>query len=151
MADSFNAVFVHGDALDDAMFMGRGAGALPTASAVVGDFIDVARNMKFHCNGRIGCSCYKDLPVKKIEETSSKFFMRLQVKDKPGALAGVANVLGNSGVSIAQVVQKAGDGSFAELVVITDVVQEGSFQDAITILGGMSMVKEISSVVRVYA
>ena len=73
------------------------------------------------------------------------------MKDKPGALAGVANVLGNSGVSIAQVVQKAGDGSFAELVVITDVVQEGSFQDAITILGGMSMVKEISSVVRVYA
>ena len=151
VADSFNAVFVHGDALDDAMFMGRGAGALPTASAVVGDLIDVVRNMKFHCNGRIGCSCYKEVPVKKIEETSSKFFMRLQVKDKPGALAGVANVLGNSGVSIAQVVQKAGDGSFAELVVITDVVQEGSFQDAITILGGMSMVKEISSVVRVYA
>ena len=151
VADSFNAVFVHGDALDDAMFMGRGAGALPTASAVVGDLIDVVRNMKFHCNGRIGCSCYKEVPVKKIEETSSKFFMRLQVKDKPGALAGVANVLGNSGVSIAQVVQKAGDGSFAELVVITDVVQEGSFQDAITILEGMSMVKEISSVVRVYA
>lgn len=151
VSDSFNAVFVHGDALDDAMFMGRGAGALPTASAVVGDLIDVVRNMKFHCNGRIGCSCYKEVPVKKIEETSSKFFMRLQVKDKPGALAGVANVLGNSGVSIAQVVQKAGDGSFAELVVITDVVQEGSFMDAITILEGMSMVKEISSVVRVYA
>ena len=81
VADSFNAVFVHGDALDDAMFMGRGAGALPTASAVVGDLIDVVRNMKFHCNGRIGCSCYKEVPVKKIEETSSKFFMRLQVKD----------------------------------------------------------------------
>lgn len=151
VTDAFNAVFVHGDALDDAMFMGRGAGALPTASAVVGDFIDVARNMQYHSNGRIGCSCYKELPIKKIDEMSSRFFMRLQVKDKPGALAGVANVLGNSGVSIAQVVQKSRKDNLAELVVITDIVQEGNFKDAVTILEGMSMVKEISSIIRVYA
>ena len=56
--DSFNAVFVHGDAVDDTMFYGRGAGELPTASAVVGDILDAVRNMVFGCRGRIGCTCY---------------------------------------------------------------------------------------------
>ncbi len=148
--DAFNAVFVHGDALDDAMFMGRGAGSLPTASAVVGDIIDVARNLICHCNGRIGCTCYKNLPVKKVEDTRSRFFLRMLVEDKPGVLAGVTSVLGNSAVSIAQVVQKDRRGSDAELVVITDEVMEHNFKDALTILTGMSMVREISSVIRVY-
>lgn len=148
--DAFNAVFVHGDALDDAMFMGRGAGSLPTASAVVGDVIDVARNLRYDCTGRIGCTCYKQLPVKKISDTRSRFFLRMLVEDKPGVLAGVTSVLGNSAVSIAQVVQKSRRGSDAELVVITDEVMERNFQDALTILSGMSMVREISSVIRVY-
>lgn len=148
--DAFNAVFVHGDALDDAMFMGRGAGSLPTASAVAGDIIDVARNLTCGCNGRIGCTCYKNLPVKKAEDTKSRFFLRMLVEDKPGVLAGVTSVLGNSAVSIAQVVQKNRRGSDAELVVITDEVMEHNFKDAVTILSGMSMVREICSVIRVY-
>lgn len=148
--DAFNAVFIHGDALDDAMFMGRGAGSLPTASAVLGDILDVARNILCKCNGRIGCTCYKSLPVKKVEDTKSRFFMRMMVEDKPGVLAGVTSVFGNTAVSIAQVVQKARMGKDAELVVITDEVMERNFKDAITILKGMSMVHEISSVIRVY-
>ena len=67
--DSYNAVFVHGDAVEDAMFFGRGAGELPTASAVVGDVFDIARNILAGCNGRIGCTCYKEIPVKQMEET----------------------------------------------------------------------------------
>lgn len=63
--DSFNAVFVHGDAVDDTMFYGRGAGELPTASAVVGDILDAVRNMVFGCRGRIGCTCYKEIPLKR--------------------------------------------------------------------------------------
>ena len=73
--DSFNAVFVHGDAADDAMFYGRGAGEFPTASAVMGDVIDVARNMAYCCNGRISCTCYKNLPVKDIGDVKNKFFI----------------------------------------------------------------------------
>lgn len=148
--DAFNAVFVHGDALDDAMFMGRGAGSLPTASAVVGDLLDAARNIVYNCNGRIGCTCYKSLPVKKIEDTKSRFFLRMLVEDKPGVLASVMSVFGNSAVSIAQVVQKKRRGTDAELVVITDEVMERNFKDAITILTGMSMVREIPSIIRVY-
>ena len=127
--DSFNAVFVHGDAVDDAMFYGRGAGELPTASAVMGDIIDVARNIQFYCNGRIHCTCYKNLPIKKITEIESKYFMRLLVEDKPGVLAQIASTLGKNNVSIAQVIQKNKIEDQAELVVITDLVLEQNFAE----------------------
>ncbi len=148
--DSFNAVFVHGDAVDDAMFMGRGAGELPTASAVMGDVIDIARNIQYNCNGRIGCTCYKNIPIKNIDDTESKYFMRMQVDDRPGVLAGVASVLGNTDVGIDRVIQKTKKGNTAELVVITDSVLERNFKDAIAIFNGMAMIKEISSIIRVY-
>ena len=142
--DAFNAVFVHGLAMDDAMFMGRGAGQMPTASAVVGDIIDVCRN------GKIGCCCYKHINVKNIEDTSSKFFLRLEVADKSGVLANIASVLGNSGVSIAQVVQKSSKDGVAELVIITDEVKEKHFNDAMAVFKGLSAVKNIAGVIRVY-
>ena len=148
--NAFNAVFVHGDALDDAMFMGRGAGELPTASAVTGDIIDTARNILMHCTGRIGCTCYKKLPIKKMEDIKSKYYLRLEVENRMGVLAGVTGVLGNNGVSISQVLQKASDTDSAELVVITDTVRERHIRDALTILSNMSMVHKIASVIRVY-
>lgn len=148
--DAFNAVFVHGDALDDAMFMGRGAGELPTASAVMGDIIDTARNLLMGCTGRIGCTCYKNLPVKSIDDIRSKYYIRLNVENRMGVLAGVSGVLGNNGVSISQVLQKQAAGDSAELVVITDTVRERHIRDALLILENMSMVHEVSSVIRVY-
>ena len=148
--DSFNAVFVHGDAVDDTMFYGRGAGELPTASAVMGDIIDVARNIQFYCNGRIHCTCYKNLPIKKITEIESKYFMRLLVDDKPGVLAQIASTLGKNNVSIAQVIQKNKIEDQAELVVITDLVLEQNFADALVEIKGMDHTREISTVIRVY-
>ena len=142
--DSFNAVFVHGEASDDTMFMGRGAGQMPTASAVMGDIIDVCRNIVHGSCGKIGCSCYKELPVK------SKFFLRIEALDKQGVLANIASVLGNNDVSIAQVVQKSRKDGVAELVIITDVVAEKNFNDAMTVFNGLSVVKEIAGVIRVY-
>ena len=148
--DAFNAVCVHGDAVDDAMFYGRGAGELPTASAVMGDIIDVARNIQFHCNGRIHCTCYKNIPIKKITEIESKYFMRMLVEDKPGVLAKIADTLGKSNVSIAQVVQKNKIGGYAELVVITHLVLEQNFADALVNIRNMDTTREISTVIRVY-
>lgn len=148
--DAFNAVFVHGDAMDDITFMGRGAGEMPTASAVMGDIIDVCRDILYDSCGRIGRECYKDLPVKKIEDTDSRFFLRLQVEDRPGVLANIASVLGNNSVSIAQVVQKSSNDGIAEIVIITDTVCEKNMNDALTVFGGLSVVKEISGVIRVY-
>ena len=148
--DAFNAVFVHGDAVDDAMFYGRGAGEMPTASAVMGDIIDVARNIQFHCCGRIHCTCYKNLPIKKINEIENNYFLRMLVDDKPGVLAKIADTLGRNNVSIAQVVQKNTIGDLAELVVITDLVLEQNFADALNSIKGMVSTKEISTVIRVY-
>lgn len=148
--DSFNAVFVHGDAVDDAMFYGRGAGELPTASAIVGDVFDIVRNILFGCTGRISCTCYKALSIKKQEETESRFFLRLHVDDKPGVLAGIASVLGNYRVSIAQMIQKHREEDFAEIVVVTSKVREGNFHDAMLIIEGMEAVHKITSVIRVY-
>ena len=148
--DSFNAVFVHGDAVDDAMFYGRGAGELPTASAVMGDIIDVARNIEYGCNGRISCTCYREIPIKKFDEVENKFFLRMQVKNQPGVLASIATVFGNHGVSIARVVQKHIKGNQAELVIVTDKVREDYLKNALEQLRDSENIFEISSVIREY-
>lgn len=149
--DSFNAVFVHGDAVDDTMFYGRGAGALPTGSAVVGDIMDVARNMLFHCNGRIGCSCYKNLPIKQIGDTTSRYYIRMRLEDRAGTLAAMAGVFAENDASIAILLQKETIENDAEIVVVTHEVAEKKFMDAIKKFSSMEMVKEISSIIRVYA
>lgn len=148
--DSFNAVFVHGDAVDDAMFYGRGAGEMPTASAVVGDVLDVVRNMQYGCTGRIGCGCYRDTPVKEVAEIKNKFFLRMQVANQPGVLASIANVFGNHKVSIERVIQKGVEKEKAELVIVTEHVKEGYLQEALKELLKMSILVEISSRIRVY-
>lgn len=148
--DSFNAVFVHGDAVDDAMFYGRGAGELPTASAIMGDVIDVARNLKYGCNGRISCTCYNQISVKSFDEVKNKFFLRMQVHNKPGVLAQIAQVFGNHKVSIARVVQKNAQSENAELVIVTDKVKEKHLKNALHVLKEMEDIIEISSMIREY-
>ncbi len=148
--DSFNAVFVHGDAVDDAMFYGRGAGELPTASAVVGDVFDIARNLQYECCGRISCTCYKQLPIKKMDDIRSKYFLRMLVENKPGVLAAVTAVFGDRKVSIEQIIQKKKIGELAEIVVITEKVKERHVKDSLKAFEEMEAVKKISSVIRVY-
>ena len=141
--DSYNAVFVHGDAVEDAMFFGRGAGELPTASAVVGDI----------CCGRIGCTCYKQLPVKRMEDTYNRYFLRLHVEDRCGVLAEMTEVFAKYHVSIAQIIQRdsqSQDDHLAEVVVITAKVREGDFKTAVQELSNKSSVKRISKTIRVY-
>ena len=148
--DSFNAVFVHGDAVDDAMFYGRGAGELPTASAIMGDVIDVARDLQYNCTGRISCTCYKELPIKKFDDVKNKFFLRMQVKNQPGVLACIAQVFGDHKVSIARVIQKNAKDNEAELVIATERVKEYHMKDALMELERMDSTLEISSVIREY-
>ena len=151
--DSYNAVFVHGDAVEDAMFFGRGAGEFPTASAVVGDIFDIVRNMEAGCCGRIGCTCYKQLPVKKMEDTYNRYFLRLHVEDRCGVLAEMTEVFAKYHVSIAQIIQKDSqnqDDHLAEVVVITSKVREGDFKTAVQELSNKSSVKRISKTIRVY-
>ena len=148
--ESFNAVFIHGDAVDDAMFYGRGAGEMPTASAVVGDVIDVARDLMYNCTGRISCTCYRQIPVKNFGEVQNKFFLRMQVENRPGVLARIAQVFGGHKVSIARVVQKNVHSDRAELVIVTEKVKEQHMKDATEELKQMESIYEISSVIREY-
>jgi len=147
--DAFNAIFVAGDAVGETMFYGPGAGELPTASAVVGDIIEVARNITGNVTGRINCTCFEEKAIKPIGEVISKYYLRLVVKDRPGVLAGIASVLGDHNVSIDTVIQKRSDDEYAELVLITHKVQEQNLKDALTIMAGMSITKRIANVIRV--
>ena len=134
------------------MFYGRGAGEFPTASAVVGDVIDVVRDTQYHCTGRISCTCYRTTPVKDFKNVKNKFFLRMQVDNKPGVLASIAMVFGVHKVSITKVMQKEAcesDG-VAELVIVTEAVKEYQMLDSMEHLKDMETIREISSVIREY-
>lgn len=148
--DSYNAVFLKGDAVQDVMFYGRGAGELPTASAVVGDLFEVIRNIHAGCCGKLGCTCYKNLPMKPMERIASKYFIRMQVEDRFGVLASVSSILGNNCISISQMLQKKKTGDSAEIVLITDAVEERHIRDAMKVFDEMSIIQSISSLIRVY-
>ncbi len=148
--DSFNAVFVHGDAVDDAMFYGRGAGEFPTASAVMGDIIEICRNLVNGCTGRVSSTCNKEIPVKDANEIASAYFLRLKVEDTIGVLASIASVLSNNRIGITQVEQLKSVDGIAELVIVTEPVKRKHVIDALLVFNGMSAIKEVCSVIRVY-
>ena len=148
--DSFNAVFVRSDAAGDTMFYGRGAGELPTASAIMGDVIDVIRDIQYHCTGRISCTCYRETPVKNFKEVKNKFYIRMLVDNKPGVLAAIASVFGVHKVSIARVIQNTKEDDAAELVIVTEAVKEKHLEDALAHLVDMDTTREIGTVIREY-
>jgi homoserine dehydrogenase len=150
VAGSYNAVFVHGDAVGDVMFYGRGAGEMPTASAVMGDVFSVARHTVYETKGSTKDNVYRKLPIKTIDEIRSRYFLRMEVEDKPGVLATIASIFGNNSVSIEQVIQKSKVGDDAELVIITSKVRERHIKDALLILGSASVVRRVATMIRVY-
>ena len=149
VGDVFNAVFVRGNAVGDTMFYGKGAGELPTASAVVADIMDAARDIIRDVPGIIGCTCFQEKPVLDIGETHSKYYIRLQVADKPGVLASIALVLGNKEVSLKSVIQKEATGKTAEVVLVTHRVLEQNVKDALMDIKQLSSVLEIANLIRV--
>lgn len=147
--DVYNAIFVTGDAVGDVMFFGRGAGELPTASAVVGDVMHASRNLIKNVPGIISCTCYEDKKVKPMGDTSTKYYIRLDVADRPGVLASIAFVFGNNEVSLASVIQKNAYGQSAEIVLVTHNVLEKNLQDALKMIKELSTVNKVCNVIRV--
>jgi homoserine dehydrogenase len=147
--DAFNAIFVEGDAVGPVMFFGRGAGADPTASAVVGDIIEIARNIRNGSTGRIHCICDDDAKIKPPEEYEARYYLRMSVMDRPGVIAQIAGVLGNENVSIASVVQKSTHGKRAEIVWITHTVKQREMDRSLKGIRSLPSVKQVSSVIRV--
>ncbi len=146
--DVYNAVFITGDAVGEIMHYGRGAGKLPTASSVVGDIIDIGRNIVHHSSGRIGCTCYEHKRILDISQLRAEFYIRMTVKDRPGVLAGIAGVFGSNNVSLATVFQTTHGGETAELILITHEVEEQDLNDSLAVLRGMHIVGNIDNVIR---
>jgi homoserine dehydrogenase len=129
------------------MFYGRGAGALPTGSAIVGDVIDVARNLLQTARGAAE-SQHRAKPIRPIGEMSTQFYVLLEVEDRIGVLAEVAQTFGHHHVSIAQVWQEDSD-DCARLVLITHRAREDDLQATVDALANVASVRSVASVLRV--
>jgi homoserine dehydrogenase len=145
--EAYNAVFVESEAAGQLMFYGPGAGGAPTASAVMGDLVTVARNRLADVRGA-GESSYADLPVLTMGETQTRYHVEIDVDDKAGVLAAVALAFAEHGVSI-QTVRQEGRGDDAQLVVVSHRASDADLAATVETLQGMANVREVSSVMRV--
>lgn len=145
--ESFNAVFVEAKSAGQMMFYGKGAGGEPTASAILGDLVAVARNK---VSGGVGprVSDYASLKIAKIGQTKTRYLIRLNVADKPGVLESVAHVFASHQVSI-QTVRQTGAGDKAELIVMTHISNEESLSSTVKELKNLPSVTDVASVLRV--
>jgi homoserine dehydrogenase len=145
--DAFNAVFVEASAAGEVMFYGRGAGGLPTASAVLGDLVAVVRNRAAQTTGSQE-SAYAERSVASLSDTSTRYHVRLEVSDRSGVLAAVAQIFAKHAVSI-QTVRQSGRGDDAELVIVSHLASEADLAATVADLRGMEVVRDVASVLRV--
>ncbi len=151
----YNAIYVVGDGVGDVLFYGRGAGDMPTGSAVIGDIIDISRNIMRGAAGRVPVASYNidaraRLRIKKIEEIVSLYYMRFMVEDRPGVLSKISGVLGKYNISISAVLQKGRKKSEAvPLVIMTHMAQEKNVRKALEEIDVMPFVSEKTILIRV--
>ena len=145
--NAFNAIFVEAESAGELMFYGRGAGGAPTASAVLGDLIAIARNMTGGGSGH-GESDYAELKPADQGSVLTRYLIRLDVNDRPGVLAAVAQIFATNKVSI-ETVRQSGRGDSAELIVMTHSATEGSLSATVAALAKSDSVKNVESVLRV--
>ncbi len=146
---SFNAVFAHGNYVGETMFYGPGAGPLPTASAIVGDIMDIAMsNDSGKMHPSVDTAFNKKL-VKPMNEVMTEYCLRLKVKDEAGVLAKIAQICGEHGVSIRTVHQYEPKDGEAEIVIITHTVQEKAMQDALQEMCNLDHVVNRETLIRV--
>ena len=145
--EAFNAVFVESESAGAMMFYGRGAGGAPTASAILGDLVAVARH---RVSGGLGPreSDYADLAIAPMGSTKTRYLIRLDVADRPGVLAAVAQTFAKHEVSI-QTVRQTGRGDNAELIVMTHKASDAALASTVADLSSLDAVKDVASVIRV--
>jgi homoserine dehydrogenase len=145
--DSFNAVFIEGDAVGELMLYGRGAGGMPTASAVLGDLVDAAKNL---VEGRKGATIGTMVarPIRAIEDVESQFYLQMEVADRPGVLHAITGELGRREVSVRSMRQR-GIGDDARLIFVTHKAREADLRAAVDAARELEPVHRIGSVLRV--
>jgi homoserine dehydrogenase len=145
--DAYNAVFVESEAAGQLMFYGRGAGGAPTASAVLGDLVTVARNRLAETKGA-GASTYAARVILPMGEVVTRYHVAIDVDDRAGVLAAVAQAFAEHGVSI-QTVRQEGRGADAQLVVVSHTATDAQLSATVQGLHGMDIVRDVTSVMRV--
>ena len=151
----YNAIYVVGDGVGDVLFYGRGAGDMPTGSAVVGDIIDISRNIIKGVTGRVPVASYnvdarKRLRIKKMEDILSLYYMRFMVEDRPGVLSKISGVLGKYDISISAVLQKGRKKDEAvPVVIMTHMAQEKNVRKALEEIDVMPFVSEKTTLIRI--
>jgi homoserine dehydrogenase len=145
--EAYNAVFVEAESAGSLMFYGAGAGGAPTASAVLGDIVAVARN---RVSGSVGAgeSAYAQLRIRPIGEVVTRYHVALDVVDRPGVLAAVAQAFADSDVSI-QTVRQEGRGDAATLVLVTHTAPDAALAATVGKLAAMDEIGTTVSVMRV--
>lgn len=146
--NELNAVFVRGDQAGEVMIVGRGAGGAPTASAVVADLIDVARNHRRGLHGRVGWESLDARPLRPMEEVETPFYLLMQVTDRPGVFARIATIFGEEGVSISAISQKS-RGTDADIVMITHTAREAQMRKVLARVQALDVVGTVRNVIRV--
>lgn len=146
--DVFNAVFVEGEEVGELMFLGRGAGGAPTASAVVGDIVEIARNSGVGARSMHSTCFMKSARIRPQDDVQVRYYLVLSVHDQPGVLAEVAGIFAHHGISIASVRQE-GAGEEATLALITHRSTERRHQATFRDLEGSDAVKSVGSRLRV--
>ena len=146
-----NAVEIETDLAGRVLFHGRGAGSMPTASAVVADIIDAARSLAGETAPPLALNLSEDVRIRPMSELETKYYLRLSVADRSGVLAQIAGVLGAMDISIASVIQKEADevAQTAEIVLMTHRAREASMQQALRMLEDLEVVAAVGNMVRV--
>ncbi|HHT9138349.1 MAG TPA: homoserine dehydrogenase [Candidatus Wunengus sp. YC60] len=148
----FNAICVNGNAVGETMLYGRGAGQMPTASAVVADLVDVAlgrAGITFNAMKTFSGHCER-IPIADILQIKTRYYLRFSVVDKPGVLAKISGILGNYEISIASVIQhKAKESGNVPLVIMTHLAEEGNLQKALTEIKRLDVIKDNTKFLRV--
>ena len=150
--DSFNAVFIKGNAVGDLMFYGRGAGDLPTGSAVVGDIISILRsNVDIDNTVPVVKNNLWEKEIRDIRNIESKYYIRVSVVDRPGVLGEITSSFGRQGVSLRSVIQRGDDNNnnIVTLVLITHYTQEKKIVDAIDAIYELDSVKVVDNIIRI--
>jgi homoserine dehydrogenase len=147
--EAYNAVFVESDAAGQLMFYGPGAGGAPTASAVLGDLVTVARNRRDDVRG-VGESSYAQCEVLPMGETETRYHVAIDVDDKTGVLAKIAQLFAEHGVSL-QTVRQEGRGDDAQLVVVSHRATDAALSATVEALRAKEYVHDVSSIMRVEA
>jgi homoserine dehydrogenase len=150
----FNAIRLTGDFVGPVMLYGRGAGMEPTASAVVGDVIDIARNILAGIGCRVAARgtmepSMKDLAIKPMGEIVSRYYLRFSAVDRPGVLAAIAGALGKNNISIESMIQTGRSGDYVPIVIITHDAAERDVVAALAEIDHLEMIREKSRLIRI--